>query len=230
MPFQIGPLTLADTEANFIVAEKAFHAHNRLLYTGLLSPSSRAIVVKEREESWPGPDNVKNFKVVNDAGELIASSRWAIHEEDEEITQSVEEAVEARLKQDLPELRKDVARALYTLFAAGKREIIGIRSSESGEITKLQRRVELIAIYVHPDYQRRGIASNLLKWGFEESERLQLPIYLEATEEGRPVYERLGFETLEAQPFDARPFGLQEKVEYAFMIRPVKTKDEDKLE
>ncbi|KAL3459534.1 acyl-CoA N-acyltransferase [Aspergillus heterothallicus] len=218
MPFTIHPVTLDDTEPNFIVAEKAFHAHNRLLYTGLLSPASRTIIINDRKSSWPPPANVKDFKVVNDAGELIASSRWEIHETDEDLTQSIADTVAARLKHDIPEMRKDLARELYTIFAEARREVLGIRDPESGEVTRLQRRVELVGLFVHPQYQRRGIAARLLRWGIEEAERLGLPLYLEATEEGRPVYERFGFETRKVMPFYGGEYGVDVRVEYAVRI------------
>ncbi|KAK7756927.1 hypothetical protein SLS62_000943 [Diatrype stigma] len=50
---------------------------------------------------------------------------------------------------------------------------------------------------VHPAYQRRGIASRLVRWGLEEARRRGSGSALEAITEasvmGRSVYERLGF-------------------------------------
>ncbi|KAL3443400.1 hypothetical protein BJX65DRAFT_199540 [Aspergillus insuetus] len=237
MQFETQPLQLEDLNESFLVGEKAFHAHNRLVYTGILSDASRAVLVKSREGDFPEPENARNFKVVNEKGEIIAGSRWSIQKEDEEVTISVEDAVNKRIKSEITEMRHELARSLYTIFAQGKRDVLGLyaetetssTSEPNGEKKKVLRfppRIELDVLYVHPDYQRRGIASDLLKWGFEKSEQLGLPIYLEATAEGRPVYERYGFETVKVQGFDARPYGVDEEVEYAFMIRPAPKKDE----
>lgn len=35
-----------------------------------------------------------------------------------------------------------------------------------------------------------------MKWGMDVAEELNLPIYLESTVEGVPLYKKLGFETL----------------------------------
>ena len=49
-------------------------------------------------------------------------------------------------------------------------------------------------VLVHPDYRRKGIGRALLLKCIEYLERLQIPsIKLDATPEGRPVYEKLGF-------------------------------------
>ncbi|KAL3485324.1 hypothetical protein BJX62DRAFT_39314 [Aspergillus germanicus] len=231
MPFETHPLQAEDLNQSFLVGEKAFHAHNRLIYTGILSDASRAVLVKSREGDFPEPENTRNFKVVNEKGEIVAGSRWSIQKEEEEVTISVDDAVNKRIKSEITEMRHELARSLYTIFAQGKRDVLGFyansetpsTSESNGEkkkVLKFPPRIELDVLYVHPDYQRRGIASDLLKWGFEKSEQLGLPIYLEATAEGRPVYERYGFETVKVQGFDARPFGVNEEVEYAFMIRP----------
>jgi len=49
-------------------------------------------------------------------------------------------------------------------------------------------------LLVHPDYRRRGIATALMERALEHlrSRRIRC-IKLDATPEGRPVYERLGF-------------------------------------
>ena len=45
-----------------------------------------------------------------------------------------------------------------------------------------------------PDYRGRGAASQILQWGFTQADQLGLPAYLEASDEGAPLYERRGFE------------------------------------
>ncbi|CAD6591906.1 MAG: hypothetical protein ASARMPREDX12_005488 [Alectoria sarmentosa] len=55
------------------------------------------------------------------------------------------------------------------------------------EIWKLQN------LAVHPDFQRRGVASSLLDWGKRQAEREGCPIGLESSELARPLYLRNGF-------------------------------------
>jgi hypothetical protein len=49
---------------------------------------------------------------------------------------------------------------------------------------------------VDPAAQGLGVGKALLAWGFERADRDRLPIYLEATKAGKPVYERAHFETV----------------------------------
>ncbi|SPO01217.1 uncharacterized protein DNG_03964 [Cephalotrichum gorgonifer] len=51
-------------------------------------------------------------------------------------------------------------------------------------------------VAVHPDYQGKGVGKKLVQWGLGMSEELKLPIYLESTVEGVPLYERTGFQKL----------------------------------
>ena len=49
---------------------------------------------------------------------------------------------------------------------------------------------------VDPEYRRRGIATALINTSIQYLQRLRIPcIKLDATPEGKPVYERLGFQT-----------------------------------
>jgi hypothetical protein len=79
---------------------------------------------------------------------------------------------------------------------------------------RLRRRVELETLFTHPKYQGNGVGSALLQWGLDEADRLGLMIYLEATEEGRPLYERFGFEAIKVVKFDAGAFGGVGKHQY----------------
>jgi hypothetical protein len=51
----------------------------------------------------------------------------------------------------------------------------------------------------------------LVQWGVEESEELGLPCYLQATEEGRRLYAKHGFEDLDMVEFDLEEYGLEGK-------------------
>lgn len=56
--------------------------------------------------------------------------------------------------------------------------------------------VDLQTVAVHPSHQRRGVGKLLMEWGMDVAERMNVPVYLEATHEGVPLYEKCGFETL----------------------------------
>jgi GNAT superfamily N-acetyltransferase len=76
------------------------------------------------------------------------------------------------------------------------------------------------------DHQRRGAGSMLVAWAIEKSEQLGLPCYLQATEEGRLLYKKHGFEDLEMVEFDFEQYGLEGKgiERMTEMIRyPIKT-------
>lgn len=55
----------------------------------------------------------------------------------------------------------------------------------------------LMYMAVLPEWRRRGAASMCVLWGADRCEKLGIPAYLEASEEGRPVYEKLGFQVVE---------------------------------
>jgi GNAT superfamily N-acetyltransferase len=57
------------------------------------------------------------------------------------------------------------------------------------------RRATILNVYVYPDYRRKGIARQLMKtmidWCRKEG---FAAVYLHASQDGRPLYEALGFE------------------------------------
>ena len=50
---------------------------------------------------------------------------------------------------------------------------------------------------VAPNWRRRGLATLCVQWGVDRCRELEIPAYLEASEEGAPVYEKLGFERVD---------------------------------
>ncbi|KLJ11962.1 hypothetical protein EMPG_12887 [Blastomyces silverae] len=59
-----------------------------------------------------------------------------------------------------------------------------------------RRHVYCALLAVHPEHQKRGIGKLLMDWGLDIGEKLQLPVYLESTKAGVPLYTKLGFERL----------------------------------
>ncbi|KAJ5334581.1 hypothetical protein N7452_006984 [Penicillium brevicompactum] len=55
---------------------------------------------------------------------------------------------------------------------------------------------------VHPSQQGRGLASKLLKWGLCRADAEGVETYLSASPEGKPMYEKYGFRSVESfSPF-----------------------------
>ncbi|KAK2788988.1 hypothetical protein FQN53_002804 [Emmonsiellopsis sp. PD_33] len=59
-----------------------------------------------------------------------------------------------------------------------------------------RRHVYCMFVAVHPAHQRRGVGKLLMEWGLGVGEKLQLPVYLESSSAGLPLYTKLGFERL----------------------------------
>jgi hypothetical protein len=59
----------------------------------------------------------------------------------------------------------------------------------------------------------------LLKWGLDQADRAQLPAYLEASEAGKPLYARWGFEAIKEVVFDLSKYGGEGSDSNTIMIR-----------
>jgi len=98
---------------------------------------------------------------------------------------------------------------------------------------KRQKHVDPETTYVavllatHPDYQRKGLASMLLRHAFEMADREGKKIYIEATDAGFPVYKRLGFVQIDEVVVDVSKWGGKELKRNRCMMRePVSEKTE----
>ncbi|EEQ89437.1 uncharacterized protein BDCG_04557 [Blastomyces dermatitidis ER-3] len=66
--------------------------------------------------------------------------------------------------------------------------------------------LELIA--TSPAFERQGHASRLLKWGIEKADAENARIFLEATPAGMPLYERLGWRTVDTIRIKLADYGI----------------------
>ncbi|KAJ5463671.1 hypothetical protein N7475_008615 [Penicillium sp. IBT 31633x] len=53
--------------------------------------------------------------------------------------------------------------------------------------------IDLDMLGVHPSQQGRGLGSKLLKWGLVRADAEGVEVYLSASPEGKPLYEKNGF-------------------------------------
>lgn len=84
----------------------------------------------------------------------------------------------------------------------------------------LTRLIQVLALLVTSSEHRcKGAGSLLLQWGIEKAEEMGLPCYLQASEEGRRLYEKYGFEAIDAKEFDLSEYGLEGVEMMTEMIR-----------
>lgn len=76
---------------------------------------------------------------------------------------------------------------------------------------------------VSRDHQRKGIGSALLEEGLALAEKLDLPVWLQASKSGRGLYVKHGFVVDEAWEVDLEPYGVDVVEPFACMIRDAKT-------
>jgi len=87
------------------------------------------------------------------------------------------------------------------------------------EIMGVKPHVMLESLVTHPDHHRRGAGSMLLKWGVAEADRLGVVGYLEASSEGKLLYERFGYKPVRDILFDARKYGGDKEDIHVAMLR-----------
>ncbi|KAL2833958.1 hypothetical protein BJY01DRAFT_259765 [Aspergillus pseudoustus] len=211
--FTITPLIPPQYPSAFTLADTCFAALDTLLFTSY-PPSPTSIKtrtqsrIRRLSQQNPPP---RMFKALDtETRQIIRIAHWTIHESDEEIVGA-----------SVPEMSRDAGREFYTMVNENKREVLrvdvpvrGVYGRKDVDIVKMCARVELETVFVHPGYRRRGVVSALLEWGIARAERLGLPVYLEATEEETPLYERRGFAVVTEVRFDAAEFGGQGWCEY----------------
>lgn len=72
-------------------------------------------------------------------------------------------------------------------------------------------------------HRRRGAGSSLVRWGIAMSEATDLPCYLQATEQGRRLYQHYGFRDIDTVEFSLSDYGLQGVQKMTEMLRKPST-------
>lgn len=83
---------------------------------------------------------------------------------------------------------------------------------------------DLKVLVTDPKYQRKGAGSMLIKYGCDVADEKGVLCALGASEAGYSLYMRHGFEIVEQNEMDLRPFGVDATELSRRMIRPAKQK------
>jgi len=60
---------------------------------------------------------------------------------------------------------------------------------------------------VDPEYQRRGIGTQLLEWGIKKADELHAKIWLTSTPKAASTYQRNGWKVVETHEVDLEKYG-----------------------
>lgn len=134
-----------------------------------------------------------------------------------------------------PRSKENIARTNYLISgewldensAQREKAVRSMQSTVDIRRKWLSGRPHAILMYMatEPAWRRRGAATAVVKWGLEKCKQMGIPAFLEASEDGKKVYEKLGFEVVDEIVMELE----QETARFPAMIWwPPGTREEDK--
>jgi GNAT superfamily N-acetyltransferase len=226
MPFELRPVTPNDTLSWVRIRFLAYYGPtHEILHTGAVTDSSIRAIAEDWKRDLSKP-NTWHWRVVDtdlspseddppdNGGRTIAIAVWSMHNVKNEGTSepTVNPAVASEEKPKPftpPELRID---ALMSLLGP-------IRAAQPEIMTTTEPYFMLNMFATHPDHQGRGASKSLLDWGLKKADEEGLVTYLNATDVGRRIYEKKGFEVVKAIEWDRVPWGGEGKDCHWCMVR-----------
>ena len=146
---------------------------------------------------------------------IVSMAHWEFFTKERSEAELDAASAESQKEVDPPGLNQTFAEEFFGLLAKIRRERMGGKPY-----------ILLHILAVRPTHHRRGIGSTHLSWGSEKADELSLPMFLEASPMGRPLYERHGYRAVADVPLDMRNFGHEEELPHVCMLRPAKGEGE----
>ncbi|GAA5895892.1 hypothetical protein JCM6882_001404 [Rhodosporidiobolus microsporus] len=169
------PATAADLESLVTIQRLSFasSAITRLIFPGISPASHRAQWIKRLQKALDHPYRAVYKAVLKETGENVGMAVW-------ELPRPVDAPKEEEEKREWPE-GANVELAT---------EYFGRLHFDPG-----CPNYHLTILVVDPSKQRSGAGAALLDWGCKKADEKGVPMYLEATDVGLPLYAKYGFKT-----------------------------------
>ncbi|KAF2203085.1 acyl-CoA N-acyltransferase [Delitschia confertaspora ATCC 74209] len=198
----IAPLTPSSSPLYAAVRHESFkQTLNYILYAREPSQASLDQVAENVAKDIETKPNYFYFLAKDSEGNACAGAKWQFNgtgKDGMEVGERSWEEVERELT--VPEGYKEsdprVWKAFFNMLNGAKREILGQRPY-----------LILQTLVTHPNHERKGAGSALLRWGLEQADAKGVETYLEASQIGAPLYARYGFQPVKDLVFDLRDFG-----------------------
>ncbi|KAH7131887.1 acyl-CoA N-acyltransferase [Dendryphion nanum] len=196
MPLEVHPVTESDFKDFVDIQYGAFSGGmaSKLNPPPITPEHLQKSIEKHIKNAQDEPD-LHFMKVIDTDlnGKMIAGAKWRINHEE----RTEEQVRLVQIPTPGPEYEGNQAAKDFLKFLAH------VRTTWMG--TKPFYFLHLLV--TRPDHQRRGAGTLLLNWGLEQSDKAQIPAFLESTREGLQVYEKVGFKPVEEQTFDLSKYG-----------------------
>ncbi|KAM0323349.1 hypothetical protein ACHAQA_008942 [Verticillium albo-atrum] len=198
MPIEVRtvlPIDLDILERCDAVATAAFASNHTtpVVFPGPFPPDASATNAREVAKSMR-EDGFRLFAAVDTdiqgTDAVVGWAKWFVYEES---------TPKPKIRTYGPGLNLEAAKAQFgAIDEVRERNMTGKPS------------VYLSVLVVHPDHQGKGVGKKLLSWGLQEAARLNLPVWLESSPAGKPLYDKSGFKVVDKieVPFDR--FGLDQ--------------------
>ncbi|KAF2405451.1 acyl-CoA N-acyltransferase [Trichodelitschia bisporula] len=210
MALRVETLQDADVEEYIRIRHAAFRSNPALGHfiqpTADISPDDIASSAAQTRKAMRENPDVRFAKVVDENGTMIATAHWHVYEH--ERTQEQQEEIQ-RMAPLPPQANAAAWNDFFGYLSESRRDILGTRPA-----------VLLHILVTHPTHHRRGAGALLLQRALEDADRLGLEAYLEASEAGRNLYARYGFESVFRKEFDLEKYGGSGTDANTVMIRP----------
>jgi GNAT superfamily N-acetyltransferase len=167
----------------------AFQSGIGHLLTGPNTPENIDTLTRKCMEGEKDP-HIRFMKATDPVtGQIVACAKWVIY-----LNGNTEEELDEMFK--MPTTYPDTWNPIFRYLNDSRREAMGRRPYYF-----------LSILATHPDHHRKGAGGKLVKWGTDLADEQGIECYLEASIEGRLLYERLGFRVVKEMPFNLRNFG-----------------------
>ena len=252
-PFTVSAVVLEDLPAINDITTLAFFNNPRTMSWHIFPQDDPARIsawrIKDTTHNYNTGDDSRYDKLIDDAtGKIVAFAVWQIprvkgSEEDEKVRKAEKERLEIELKKNagFPEggnqrlwedfhKQTDKMREKYvdTEKDYGKAFFPASSFTTLLQGWPMAYRLEVLKLLaVLPEYQSQGCGRMLIKSGLEIVDAAGAKAELEATPQGKPIYERYGFKEVDAIVFELEEYGSKETQITTCMIRDLKTPGTD---